>query len=365
MKPDDRSPKPSHLAARHRIDLLEQELTGYRKDINQRRRMMSDLFEFIPDGYLVTDSEGIIRKANEAAATLFNLATRELIHQPLADFLIPADHGSFDDVLRGLHDGDRLRGREMQLLPHDHQPLDVQVSTAAYPRTGPPSNLCWLFHDITVIRQCKIQLRSLTARLQSVREEERTAMARDIHDAMGQELTVLKIGLAQLKTRHPQLADEIVPLLDGAGRLVTMVQRFATDLRPALLDHFGLAATIEWQTEQFSNHTGIPCDLELDQDDIALDTEQSTALFRILQEALTNIARHAEASRIRVALSRHRGFLHLRIEDDGKGVAENQIHAPGSLGLLGMRERARALGGRLHVVSRDRGGTRVCARIPL
>lgn len=351
--------------ARHRIQELEKELEQYRRAVNQRRRMMNDLFEFVPDGYLITDPEGNVRKANEAAATLFQLPKRQLIHRALADFLRPVENDSFDRVLQSLHDGERLFGQEMVICRPGQEPIHVLVSTNAYPRTGPLSNLCWLFHDITELMQCKIQLHSLTAHLQSVREQERAAIAREIHDAMGQELTVLKIGLSQLKARHPQLAAELVPLLEGAGQLVTTVQRIASELRPALLDHLGLAATIEWLTEQFSERTGIACELELDQDELVLDGEQGIALFRVLQEALTNIARHAEASRVRVSLMQHRSFLKMRIEDNGKGIPEQRIHAPGSLGLMGMRERIRALGGRLHVIANDRGGTRICVRIPL
>jgi PAS domain S-box-containing protein len=212
------------------------------------------------------------------------------------------------------------------------------------------------------------QLRALAARLQGIREEERTRVAREIHDELGQALTAIKIAVTALlrsvppdKEAKAQRGESVLKLLD---EVIQSVRRIATELRPVVLDELGLVAAVEWASEEFQARTGIKCRISLPDADIAIDPECATALFRIFQETLTNVARHANATRVNVRLTKEDGNLTLQVHDNGKGISEEQLSAASSLGILGMRERASLLGGELTITGAPGKGTTAIARIP-
>jgi signal transduction histidine kinase len=217
-------------------------------------------------------------------------------------------------------------------------------------------------------------LRALTAHMESVREEERTRIAREIHDELGQQLTAMRFDLASLKGRVKEISapgESTGPLLDRVAELTAMVdstiqtvRRIATELRPNLLDTFGLIAAIEWLTEDFEKRTGIRCRYE-GVADLTAGRELSTTVFRICQEALTNVARHARATEATVRLEVDDGWLSLEVRDDGVGVSPETLARANSLGVLGMRERARIAGGDLEVAGAPGQGAAIRARLPL
>jgi signal transduction histidine kinase len=217
------------------------------------------------------------------------------------------------------------------------------------------------------LAQSREQLRNLAEYLQTAREQERTTIAREIHDEFGQALTALKMDLAWL-TRHLNEPAELPAKINSMSSLVDdtirTVRRIATELRPGLLDDLGLVAAIEWQTQEFARRTGLAYTLRLGDHDLELEPDLATALFRILQEALTNIARHAEATHVAVELDDQPNHLTLVVRDDGKGITPGQLSATQSLGLMGMRERARVWGGQVTVEGIAGQGTTVAVRIP-
>lgn len=212
------------------------------------------------------------------------------------------------------------------------------------------------------------QLRKLSARLESVREEERRRISREIHDELGQALTGLKMDLSWLSTRPPEnrqsLIDKVTPMLDLVDDTVRTVRRISTELRPGVLDDLGLMAAIEWLVEDFRNRSRIDCRFTSGIGDAALDPELSTALFRILQEALTNVIRHARAGHVTINIQEERGMIVMEIEDDGMGITERDISNPGSLGTIGMRERAILLGGHVVFSGSEGRGTVVTVMVP-
>lgn len=210
------------------------------------------------------------------------------------------------------------------------------------------------------------QLRRLSARLQAVREEERTRMAREIHDQLGGAMTGLKMDVAALR-RNLQAAllektSAISELIDGT---IQTVRRIATELRPAILDDFGLLAAIEWQLQEFQTRANIRCNLSAEADDIPLDPESSTAVFRVFQETLTNVARHANATEVEVRIEEQAGHLILRVHDNGRGISEAEISGSKSLGLVGMQERIHLLSGELDIRGAPGQGTTILVKIPL
>ena len=212
------------------------------------------------------------------------------------------------------------------------------------------------------------QVRLLAARVESVREEERTRLARQIHDDLGQAWTGIKMDLSSLlhhpPVRRQERARRSRAILELIDHTIESVRKIATELRPAILDDLGLAAAVEWAAHEFAARTGTKCALDLPPADLAIDSEAATVLFRILQEALTNIARHAEATEFSVRLAESDGALCLEVRDNGKGFQEARLAHGESLGVLGMRERALLLGGRLTIRSSPGEGAVVTVWIP-
>jgi PAS domain S-box-containing protein len=214
-------------------------------------------------------------------------------------------------------------------------------------------------------RKLDDQQRALTQRIEAIREDERTEIAREVHDELGQALTALKMDIAWVARRlttNGAIADKLVEMSRASDEIIGAVRRISAQLRPGVLDDLGLGAAIEWQLEEFGKRTGIASELHSTLGDVALDRELSTAVFRIFQEALTNVARHASATKLRVALALDRGRLRLEVEDDGVGIPD---HTTSSLGLLGMRERTRRLGGECEIRRAEPRGTLVAVSVPL
>lgn len=245
---------------------------------------------------------------------------------------------------------------------------------------GKPIRVVGGMTDITARRQAeekaersRRRLRSLSARLQSLREEERTRIAREIHDELGQTLTGLKMDLRWAENRlaresNPALnpvLDKIVEAGELADATIASVQRIASKLRPSVLEDLGLAAALEHEAHRFQERTGIACRLQVAEPLPAFPRDMATAVFRIFQEALTNVARHAEATEVDGELAERTGQLVLRVSDNGKGLRPSDLDDPKSLGLLGMNERAESLGGALTFQGGPRGGTSVRLVLPL
>jgi signal transduction histidine kinase len=218
-----------------------------------------------------------------------------------------------------------------------------------------------------MLQESHEQLRNLAARLMEIREHERTAFARELHDELGQTLTRLTIDLCWLMERLPKRlqsrrTEAIVPTV---RRMVTAVQHLAWRQRPAVLDDLGLDAAIEWQMQDFEEWSGCRCVADVRLESLPSDRDRDTAVFRILQEALVNVARHAKATRASVRGHVDDGRLVLEIVDDGIGIDPEQLTSPASVGLLGMRERARSIGATLHIGRAGERGTAVRLRVPM
>jgi signal transduction histidine kinase len=213
------------------------------------------------------------------------------------------------------------------------------------------------------------QLRDLTGYLQDVREQERTRIARELHDDFGQSLTILKLDLSWLKKRLPADAPQMLDKIEAMGQVIDSaletMHTVTAELRPVILDDFGLAAAMEWQTDEFKKRTGLDCRIETDPDLPPVSKPMSTAVFRIFQEILTNIVRHAEADRVEIRLGTENRNLVLEVEDNGRGISEAQVRDSRSFGLIGIRERLHPFGGKVRFAGHPSRGTRVTVVIPI
>jgi signal transduction histidine kinase len=223
------------------------------------------------------------------------------------------------------------------------------------------------------LEETNAQLRVLAAHLQNLREEERKQVAREIHDELGQELAALKMDLTLLLrkiARDPQVncvevSADLIATASLVDRAIQTMRGICLELRPDILDKLGLCEAMRWQAEEYRSRTGIACDLSFSPSEISLVDAQATALFRIFQEALTNVARHAGATAVVARLALDREEVALSVSDNGRGITAAEIASARSLGLLSMRERVAALGGRFSVTGVPGAGTTLSAAIPL
>ncbi len=358
-------------------------------DISERKRAEEQLKR--SEAYLAAG-----QRLSHTGSWAWNVSTDELFWSQETfrifgfdpESTIPSVHGTF---LARIHPEDRPAIEqgiaEAPAEPHDYA-IDYRIvlpdgsikyiHDVVYPVVNDAGRIIeryGLAMDVTERKQAeeKLQrslelLRALAARLQRVREEERTTVAREIHDELGQAMTAMKLDLAALMRELPPEEKGAILRVEGLLKLVDetiqSVRRIATDLRPGILDDMGLAAAVEWAAEEFQARTGTACHVSLPDSDIALDPERATALFRIFQETLTNVARHANATEVDVRLARDNGDLFLEVHDNGKGISERELSEGQSLGILGMRERALVLGGELTITGAPGKGTTVNVRIP-
>ena len=251
------------------------------------------------------------------------------------------------------------------------------INLRCMPRPDGEGGMLWegIMTNITASKQAqnelvrsRARLAELTAHMEQVKEQERSRIARELHDDVGGNLTAIKMALAMLMNRlpgdPPQLAEKAAYVDALVDRTIDAIHRISLDLRPAMLD-LGLVAALEWQCGEFERQYGLPCGFACHDGEPPLSQDQATALFRIAQEALTNVAKHARASRASVELGLQDGVLSLSIEDDGRGLQEGDRHKAGSFGLRGMRERAKALGGALALSAAPDGGTIVAIQLRL
>jgi len=212
------------------------------------------------------------------------------------------------------------------------------------------------------------ELRNLAGHLQHVREEERRLVAREIHDELGQVLAALKMDLHWVERNLSQgvtlVTEKIHSIVEIADQTIQMVHRIAAELRPGILDDLGLEAAIEWLGTDFSRKNGIPCTVDFTVPKSIIGTKSSTVLFRIVQEALCNVARHAHASKVSVELWDEDLVLNVRVQDDGIGVTEEQSKSPAAFGLIGVRERVMGMLGEMSITGRPGKGTIFAVRIP-
>ena len=329
------------------------------------------------DGIVVLTTDGTVSYASPSTERVLGYTQEEQIGANWFKFTSPdeilAKTEMFKDLIQS--PGATVRA-ESYIKRKDGSLIIVEATGRPIVNNGKLEGILVNWRDITErkrmeeeLRSSREQLRNLSTHLQSVREEERTLVAREIHDELGQTLTALKMDLSWLSKR---LSAEQEPLLKKTRAMLELtdtaihtVKTISAELRPGILDDLGLEDAIEWLTEEFQNRAGVECEFISSPGAIVLDQGRTTAIFRILQEALTNIARHAGATKVNVSLQQKADSLLLKVKDNGTGIAKEQISSPTSFGLIGMQERARSWGGEVGIRGVRSKGTTVIASIPL
>jgi PAS domain S-box-containing protein len=327
--------------------------------------------ERMNEGAAVLSSDHTVLHCNGRFARFLGAGLQSIIGSSMLDLVWPDDHPKLVALLRRAAQRN-CRG-EIRLQSRKGAPLSVHLSLNPL-RLDSTRAVCLIASDLSEIKRAEQdlrasseQLRNLAAHLLSVREEEQARISREVHDELGQSLTAVKMDLAWLAGRLPQRNGPMLKRIRAtqqlADSIIQSIRRISTELRPAVLD-LGLAAAVEWQVQEFQARSGIQCTVRLlAREEVA--SNASTAMFRIFQETLTNVARHAKATRAEVVLQKQRDRLVLLIRDNGRGFDQADPSLSKSLGLLGMRERAAILGGKVNISSAPGKGTTVSAWIPL
>lgn len=340
------------------------------------RLRYQESFEFAPDSQFVTDGHGVILEANHAAVALLRCRKEFLAGKPLGLFVTPGNRTRFYDSLTRLWGAGAGSGAadafESRVARRGSDPRDVFVWASA-DATGPRAYCVfrWQFRDVTVLKQAEAARADLLGRLVTAQEEERRRIARELHDSLGQYLAAMSFGLQAVRAEVTgPAADRLGRLADLSKEIGQEVHRLALELRPTSLDDIGLQAALENYVEQWAERAHVPVDFDgRGLDPTELPWELATAIYRVVQEALTNILKHAGATRVSVILDRRSDHLLAIVEDDGRGFDPDALLAArpqgGGLGLIGMRERIAVFGGAVQIESSSGAGTTVFVRVPL
>ena len=352
------------------------------KALQRNEEHLRFLYEENPTMYFTVAPDSTILSVNEFGASELGYAVKELLGKPVLNIFPEGQRETAQKhLLLCLKNFGQLHEWEIQKVRKNGKELWVRETARAVGTPEGKTAVLIVCRDVSKRRQVEEklkrsqeQLRNLAVHLQAVREEERSGIAREIHDVLAQELTRLKLDIIWAHKRLNKSVNESIrdalfkkvrDMADHVDMVISTVQKIATELRPVVLDSVGLCAAIEWQVEDFERRTNISCHVSVLTEETAINDEQATATFRILQESLTNVIRHAGANQLRVSLIQEDEELVLQIHDNGCGIAQEKLDDLHSIGLMGMRERALALGGKVQITGTPGSGTTVTAHIPL
>lgn len=361
------------------IEIRESALGYTSVELHKREETIRTILNNAFDAIITMDSEGKITRWNKRASSIFNWEAKEVIGKQLSEIIVPPIYQkAFKFGLKrflATGQGDVLNQEiELTAIRRSGATFPVELSISATKSEG-KYIFTGIARDITnrkkaeiSIRKSQEQLRKLSNRLESIREEEKAHIAREIHDELGQSLTVLKLNMSWIKKRllpdQMPIIEKVNEVIQAIEDAVVTVQRISTDLRPPVLDIMGICEALRWQVKEFYKRTGIECELKIEPESIDLDAERSIMFFRIFQETLTNVARHAEATFVQSVFKQYDNKWTLEVQDNGLGMDVYLVDDMKSLGLIGIRERVHVWGGDMKIVSQTGKGLKITINIP-
>ena len=356
--------------ASHTKKLKATERKHAEQALRESEERYRELFENSKDALYVHDMSGYFTSVNRAAERLFSYMREELVGQHFSVFLNPDYERHIHKHLDPKSDEPSETTYETEIVTKHGYNVPVEISSRLIFAEGVAVGVQGCLHDVSERKRVQAAARTYSRRLIEAQEGERRRMSRELHDQVGQILTAVKMNLHALRQKcsAPEILSSIEDNMKVIDEAVDQVRDLSVDLRPLLLDDFGLVVAVRWYLDRQAKSCGVPADfttLSLGEDD-RFSSELETACFRIVQEAVTNVARHARASRISVVLQRVEQDLILLISDDGAGFDMKALRtSAATLGLRSMEERVQAMGGSITIDSAPALGTAICARIPI
>ncbi len=356
------------------LEITERKLTEEALRVTKEKFRL--LFEHVPVGIYQGTPSGRLFTVNLALVDMLGYDAADEMRGDNRVKELYLDPKAWEFFVRELESKNELRNIEVTLKCKDGTPITAleNVNAVRY-EDGGVRYYEGMFLDITErkeaeeeVARSREQLRNLSFHLQRIREEERRAIAREIHDELGQELTAMKMDLSWLNNKLPKdlqlLGDRVNGMTELANSMIQTVKRITSKLRPAVLDDLGVAAALEWEIGEFQKRTGYSCELLVEPEEFELDPGRSTAVYRIFQEGLTNIVRHAQATSVTARLTAGPEALEMTIRDDGTGITKEQLESQESFGLIGIRERAKQYGGEALITGTAGEGTIITVKLP-
>ncbi|MBN1881160.1 MAG: PAS domain S-box protein [Deltaproteobacteria bacterium] len=353
-----------------------EELIKARSEIAEMEALEASILEAIPHAVIGLQDRRIIF-VNQGVTSVFGWISDELIGKNTRLlYRTEKDYERIAGKLYSVLEKKPVASMEFPCVRKDGTKIECMINAARIGKKLKEKRVVITYEDITdrkrAVQELELsrqQLRKLSAHLQSIREKERTRIARELHDELGQLLTAMNTDIILLKNKLPAeqtvLSDRVHSLSSLVDLTMKTVKQIYMGLRPGMLDHLGLTAAIAWQAEEFSRRTGIDCKVSFSPEDIEIDPDLTTTVFRIFQETLTNVQRHAEATKVTVRLKTTNDRLELVVKDNGKGITHHQMEKPNSFGLLGIKERVYHWGGKEAIVGKSGRGTTITISIPL
>lgn len=343
------------------------------KELKKSEIKYRTLFEQSLDPIFIADENAVIIDANEAMIDLFEYPLKRMLGHSASEFF--NDYSEYEAFIYIASEQGAVSNFECRMKSKSGRIMDVQITLRKYDYGKEQGGgYQGIIRDITQYKlyfeeliRSRQELRNLTSHTESLREKERTDIAREIHDVLGQSLTALKIDLSWMRKKINPLEIELIEktaVMDGLiNDVIVTVRRLSANLRPGILDDLGLAAAIEWQSDEFRKRTGFKCSVNCEEIP-NLSEDKAVALFRIFQESLTNIIKHSNADCVEISLCRKNDIIELIIKDNGRGFSSENLINRGSYGIIGMRERVKSFNGTLDV-SGGEDGVVVHVQIPL
>ncbi len=362
------------FVGKKRIQNQLSENTQVERALRESEQRYRALFSHAMDGILLLDMVGNVVSVSDSFARMHGYSMDEMLNMNLRELDTPETLLELPGRLSRILAGESI-GFEVEHVHKDGHVMPLDVASSAIDIDGKLHILA--FHrDITErkraeqeIKRTQQELRGMSNAANKALEDERRRTARELHDELGQSLTALKMDLESLKSELPQdqpkLTKHVQTMHTLLSSTVAATRRIAANLRPLMLDDLGLAAALEWLTHNYSEHSGIATDLFIDDSVAKLPEPVTSALYRITQESLTNVAKYAQATKVEIRLERDGDSVQLTVRDNGRGIEEAEKNKPDRFGLLGIRERVMLLSGEVTIKGEPGRGSEVCVRIPL
>ncbi|MFQ5584335.1 MAG: PAS domain S-box protein, partial [Calditrichia bacterium] len=357
-------------------NVLAEAIERYRAEtaLRESEERLRTAMEKMPDGVIIVVGGRIIY-ANPALSEITGYKNSELQNISPVELVCEEDKDRVITRIEQLVKGGKEYPSEYRIVHKSGFAFTIEAYSRRIEFNGMPALLS-IIRDISErkrveeeLENYRMQLQNLSAHLQSVREEERTHIAREIHDELGQDLSVLKLNLAWLEKRinenGGQFGDKINFMLRLIDETINKIWEISRKLRPSVLDNLGLSAAIQWQAGTYEKQSDLLSEIIVDCDDVKVSPERTTQLFRIFQECMTNVIRHSKATKVKISLKEEKGNLVLKISDNGVGISREKRYNLKSLGLIGMHERVRSLKGNLKIRGIPNSGTTVIVSIPM